>query len=403
MADLADLTIPDEARANGSKRRKIPRWVWVAAGAAALLLLAVVMAGGRRPEVSVVTAASPGSGDAAILSASGYVTPRRRATVAAKITGRVVEMLVEEGMKVEEGQVLARLDDSDARKAYEAARAQRVVAAANVPDLEASLELARLDLVRVRDLLSKGFVSQQEVDQADTNVKNLEAKLAGAKASVAAAQAQMAMARQDMDNCVVKAPFAGIAVSKDAQVGEMVSPISAGGGFTRTGISTVVDMDSLEVEVDVNESYIAKVFEGQRAESTLDAYPEWKIPCRVRTIIPTADRQKATVKVRIAFDALDPRILPDMGAKVIFFKAAGSGSKAAAVIPRVAVRQEESGPVVFLLKGGSVVRTPVTLGDSRGSADVEVLSGLAAGDQVVERSSARLKDGTKVKVKKAEG
>ena len=208
------------------------------------------------------------------------------------------------------------------------------------------------------------------------------------------------MARQDVENCIVRAPFGGVVVSKDAQRGEMVSPISAGGGFTRTGIATIVDMDSLEIEVDVNESYIARVVPGQRVEAVLDAYPDWRIPAAVRTVIPTADRQKATVKVRIAFDKLDPRILPDMGVKVAFLagEQAGARPAARAVVPREAVRTVDGQTVVFVDRDGVLERRAVSLGLERG-ADVEVTAGLAPGDMVVVEGPAELRDGQRVKVK----
>ena len=208
-----------------------------------------------------------------------------------------------------------------------------------------------------------------------------------------------------MDNCTIKAPFAGIVVSKDAQVGEMVSPISAGGGFTRTGIATIVDMNSNEIEVDVNESYIARVKDGQHVTAILDAYPDWEIPSHVRTIIPTADRQKATVKVRISFDKLDPRILPDMGIKVTFLgdeRKEEPGKKAAAALPLIpqnAVRDDGGKKIVFLVKDNHLERRAITLGDNRGS-DTEVAAGLAVGDVVVVNGPPDLHDGQTVAIKR---
>ena len=208
------------------------------------------------------------------------------------------------------------------------------------------------------------------------------------------------MAQEDLDNTVVRAPFAGIVVSKDAQRGEMVSPISAGGGFTRTGIATIVDMDSLEIEVDVNESYIARVRPGQPVKAVLDAYPDWQIPAKVRTVIPTADRQKATVKVRAAFDRLDPRILPDMGVKVTFFGDEPNTRSAGArlLIPRAAVREEGGSQVVFVFRDGKVERRAVRLGQTQGN-DQEVIAGLSAGEQIVVKGFEGLRDGLRVQIK----
>jgi RND family efflux transporter MFP subunit len=402
VQDLSALRIDPESRrapSGGGGRR-----AWIVAGVAAALLLLVLMIMGLSKKARVeVSSARPAGGSEAltVLNASGYVTPRLRATVAAKITGRVKEMLVEEGMRVEQGQVLALLDDRDAQADFAAAKADLDVAVASIPELEVTLADQERTLARNLALREKGFVDQQTLDGAQAAVDGTKARLDLARHQVEAAQARMDVAARQIDNCTVRAPFAGIAVSKDAQPGEIVSPVSAGGGFTRTGISTIVDMTSLEVEVDVNEAYIAKVKPGQPVESTLDAYPDWQIPSKVRTVIPTADRQKATVKVRISFDKLDPRILPDMGVKVAFLSAepAAGGPKAKAIIPKQAVRQEQGSPVAFVLRDGQVERRPLTLGEARGT-DVEVLAGLLPGDQVVISGPSRLKDGQKVVVKK---
>ena len=319
--DLSGLKIEERERGDRAGRHT---WRGFALAGLALLIViaAAVILRGRVPAVEVATVRPGGdSAAAALLNASGYVTPRRRATVAAKITARVVDVYVDEGMTVSEGQVLARLDDADARRRLTAARTQRDATAARIRNLEVNLANAEREFHRQTELDKSGFTSAQEVDAARTTAESLRAQIDATREEVRAADAQIAVAQQDVDNCTVRAPFAGVVVSKDAQRGEMVSPISAGGGFTRTGIATIVDMDSIEIEVDVNESYIARVEPGQRVEAVLDAYPDWRIPAKVRTVIPTADRQKATVKVRISFDTLDPRILPDMGVKVSFLAA----------------------------------------------------------------------------------
>ena len=396
--DLSQLRISEEQRGRAGTGSRRPLVIG-AAVVGAVAVMAVLVFGARPVEVRVATARSDsGSGAATLLNASGYVEPRRRATVAAKITARVVEMLAEEGMEVAAGQVLARLDDSDAQRRLAAARATREVAGAAVRDLEVNLANAERELARQVDLQRQGVASEQALDNARTAADSLRARLAIATRQVDEAEAAVAIALQDVDNCTVKAPFGGIVVSKDAQPGEMVSPVSAGSGFTRTGIATVVDMTSLEIEVDVNESYIARVVPGQRVEATLDAYPEWRIPAHVITVIPTADRQKATVKVRISFDALDPRILPDMGVKVAFLAAADApGAADRTVVPQSAVRRDGERTVVFVVSNGRVERRAVRTGPGRGG-EVEVMAGVQAGEAVVVEGPESLRDGQRVKV-----
>src|SRR5437879_7416016 len=353
---------------------------------------------GQKPVVEVAAARPAGDLRAdALLNASGYVTPRRRATVAAKITGRVTSVLFDEGVRVREGQVLATLDDSDAKRALDAAKADRDAAQATITDYEVQLKNAEITLHRAQALQAAGVQTQEALDNARTATDSLKAKIALSKQQVAAAEARIQEAQQNVDNTVIRAPFAGIVVSKDAQVGEMVSPISAGGGFTRTGIATIVDMNSNEIEVDVNEAYIARVVPGQAVTAVLDAYPEWQIPSQVRTVIPSADRQKATVKVRISFIKLDPRILPDMGVKVTFLseekhKSKSPGDSAAGVlIPESALREDGGKKIVFLLKDNRAERRAVIVGNTRGG-DAEIIGGLTPGDTVIVKGPADLRD-----------
>jgi RND family efflux transporter MFP subunit len=399
--DLGALRIDPDARGGARGRGRLAAGLAIVVVAVAT---AAVGVGLSRRAVTVDTAAvrpAAGARAAAVLNASGYVTPRRRATVAAKITARVKEMLVEEGMQVGDGQVLARLDDSDAQRRLAAARAALEVSRAAIADLEVQLTNAEKTQARQMDLRREGVSAAETLDSAVTAVDSLRARITMAREQVRAAQAAVAISEQDLENCTVRAPFAGIAVSKDAQVGEMVSPVSAGGGFTRTGISTIVDMASLEIEVDVNESYIARVRPDQRVEATLDAYPEWQMSAKVRTVIPTADRQKATVKVRISFAALDPRILPDMGVKVAFLTEPAAEAEAApvqALVPGPAVRNDQGHDVVFVVKDGTVERRAVKPGTTRGG-DIEILAGVSVGETVVVGGPADLKDGQRVKVK----
>jgi HlyD family secretion protein len=398
--DLSGLRIEERVRPVGTGQRA-KRLI---AGSAVIVIVFVGAYLALRSRAAIVTvAAARPAGDpaaTALLNASGYVTPRRRATVAAKITARVVDVYVDEGMIVKEGQLLARLDDSDAVRRLQAAQTQRDATAALIASLKVNLANAERELGRNEGLAADGFASAQALDQARTAAESLRAQVVAAQEQVKAAESQVALAQQDVDNCTVRAPFGGVVVSKDAQRGEMVSPISAGGGFTRTGIATIVDMGSIEIEVDVNESYIARVVPGQRVEAVLDAYPDWRIPASVRTVIPTADRQKATVKVRISFDKLDPRILPDMGVKVSFLAGEQAAVRAAAkaIVPRTAVRTVEGRTVVFLERDGVVERRAVGLGLEIG-ADVEVTAGLAPGDKVVVEGPADLRDGQRVKVR----
>jgi RND family efflux transporter MFP subunit len=400
-AQLSDLKIDrNQKTGDGGGRRLIV----IAAVFLVMIAAAAIFFTSRNAavEVEVATARAASAGGATtVLNASGYVEPRRKATVSAKITGKVVEVLVDEGMVVEEGQVLARLDDSDARRFFDAVKAERDVARASIEELEVNLTDAERTLRRTRELHEDGVASIQDLDSATAAVDALEAKLRVAQTSLGAAEAQLAVRAQDLENYTVRAPFAGIAVSKDAQPGEMVSPVSAGGGFTRTGISTIVDMDSLEIEVDVNESHIAKVQPGQPAEAVLDAYPDWRIPATVRTVIPTADRQKATVKVRLTFDELDPKILPDMGVKVAFRETASEETDAQppqSLVPGPAIRDEGGQRVVFVIDGDVVDRRAVSTGRVL-DAETEIMAGVRPGEKVVVTAPDDLADGQKVRVR----
>jgi RND family efflux transporter MFP subunit len=400
--DLAALRIEREPMREGS------RWVkWV------LLLLVLAAAGTgawawatrERPvevEVASITERAAGS-QASVLNASGYVTARRRATVSSKITGKVIEVNVEEGMSVREGQVLARLDDSSHRAALALAQAQTDAARSALRESEVRLAEARLTLDRRERLAKDNLVPKADLDQAQAEVDSLVARIASLGQSVKVAESQVALQQTDLDNTVIRAPFTGVAISKDAQPGEMVSPVSAGGGFTRTGICTVVDMRSLEIEVDVNESYINRVKPNQDVSATLDAYPEWQIPARVITTVPTADRQKATVLVRIGFNELgDPRILPDMGVKVTFLRDAAESAAPVAqpvsLIPKSAVKTENSNSYVFVVRQDTVERRAVRIGGNDGDR-LEVLAGLSSSDRVVVSPPPDLAAGVKIIVK----
>jgi RND family efflux transporter MFP subunit len=402
-ADLSALKIDDHSR-----RKNGVGWLrWLAILVGILVIGTGVFFALQKKvaQVEVVSAhaTTPGQAQAAtLLNASGYVTPRRRATVAAKITARVEQMYAEEGMHVKAGQVLAILDQSDTKVRLNSAIADRDSTQATLNDLEVNLKNAEIELHRTDQLKQGGVTTQEALDNARTLVNSYKARIAATQQAIVAAESKIKVAQQDLDNCTVVAPFDGIVVSKDAQRGEMVSPISAGGGFTRTGIATVVDMNSNEVEVDVNESYIGRVYEHQPVTSTLDAYPDWQIPSHVRTIIPTADRQKATVKVRISFDKLDPRILPDMGVKVAFLEEQKPQDRKlpehAIYLPKDAVRQDGGSTVVYVFHDGKAERRAVRTGGTNGD-NQEIVAGLNDGDQVIVKGPADLHDLQSVAIK----
>jgi RND family efflux transporter MFP subunit len=403
---LNSLRIERTSSANDSRRW--PRPPLIAAGGAALVLAALLawyFTRAEAVEVETVTAQSA-DGPAragAVLNASGYVVARRLATVSAKVTGKVSQMFIEEGMNVEAGQVLARLEDTTARAQYDVARRRLDAARRNLAEVKVRLAEARRTHERRRTLRERGLVSQDELDSAEAEAAALAARLAALEGEVAVEASNVEFNRVGLEDHVVRAPFAGVVTSKDAQPGEMVSPISAGGGFTRTGIATIVDMESREIEVDVNEAFINRVRAKQRAEATLDAYPDWAIPAHVINIVPTADRQKATVRVRIAFDRLDPRILPDMGVKVQFLDDALSAGDAPArpvvQLPSEAVARNGDQPVVWVVKGDEVERRAVRLGGERGG-QVDVVAGVNAGEMVVARPVEGLNEGSRIRIRK---
>jgi RND family efflux transporter MFP subunit len=415
--ELASLRIDQSARAGGSRRG-----VWIAL----LLVIALAAAGGwiwsRRVEAAPVktgtVVAQTGGGAAAgsVLNGNGYVTARRRATVSAKVTGKVMEVFVEEGRAVHRGQVLATLDDSQVRAALAVNEAQLETARRGAAEDEARLKEAELTLARREQLVKEQVISKSELDSARAEVESLRARIAVAHQQVKVSESLVSQRRTDLADMQVRAPFDGIAISKDAQPGEMISPVSAGGGFTRSGIATIVDMSSLEIEVDVSESYINRVHPGMPVEAVLDAYPDWRIPAHVITTVPSADRQKATVRVRIGFEPspgsgsprlpskgqnLDPRILPDMGVKVSFLNERPANTvdapKPRLLVPTTAVRAADGKSIVFVLRNDRVERRAVSVGTATGD-QTEVLAGVSAGERIVVEGPQSLKDGDKVKV-----
>ena len=402
LQDLSALRIDQSARAGGSRRG-----LWIG-----LLIVVVAAAAGgwvwsKSVEAASVTAApvvaarGAGAVAGAVLNASGYVTARRRATVSAKVTGKVLEVFVEEGKPVRKGQVLAKLDSSQVQASLAVGEAQLETARRGAAEDEARLREAELTLGRREQLVKEQVISKSELDSARAEVESLRARIAVAQQQVKVSESIINQRRTDLADMEVRAPFDGVAISKDAQPGEMISPVSAGGGFTRSGIATIVDMSSLEIEVDVSESYINRVHPGMPIEAVLDAYPEWRIPAHVITTVPAADRQKATVRVRIGFEQLDPKILPDMGVKVSFLNerpaAEAEGAKPKLLVPSKAVRSADGKSIVFVLQNDRVERRAVSVGTAAGD-QTELLAGVSAGERVVVEGPQTLKDGDKVKV-----
>lgn len=350
----------------------------------------------RPVAAKLVAAASRSTAAVRVLSASGYVVARRKATVSAKTTGKLQSVSVEEGMRVKAGQVVARLEDNTVRDQIAVAQARLSAARAGVEQARARLTDARLKWKRTRSLAARNLTSAASLDQAQADYQVAGANVDSARADVRQAQGQLALEQQALDDTYIRAPFGGVVVSKDAQAGEIVSPISAGGGFTRTGICTIVDMQSLEIEVDVNEAYIQRVHSRQRAVAILNAYPDWHIPAHVINIVPTANREKSTVKVRIGFDHLDPRILPEMGVQVWFLASAPAGHKVV-FVPTAALHSDGGKNYVFTLKDGRAHRVAVSVGGVDG-ADSEIKSGVRAGAPIIVGVGGTLHDGERVRV-----
>jgi RND family efflux transporter MFP subunit len=391
----------DDLRIERSEPSASPSKIWLAIAVVVVLILLSAAVWRLTPPSgvsvrTVVARETAGGGERTVLNASGYVTERRQATVSSKVTGKVVEILVEEGMKVKEGQVLARLDDTNVRTSLRVAEAQFESAKKALDETRALLKQAELTWHRTIELAKANIAPQADLDHTEWDAKSLQARLDRQEVDVTVAQRQVEFWQQQMEDMVIRAPFDGIVTSKDAQPGEMVSPVSAGGGFTRTGICTIVDMNSLEIEIDVNESYINRVEPGQPVEATLDAYPDWKTPCKVIAIIPTADRQKSTVKVRVGFDKLDPRILPEMAVKVAFRDTGAAAAGRSVVVPKSVVQNQNGHDVIFVVANHRAERRAVTVGSEQ-KDDVVLLGGVSEGERVIVDAPPGLVDGVAVK------
>ncbi|MFP5306261.1 MAG: efflux RND transporter periplasmic adaptor subunit [Gammaproteobacteria bacterium] len=390
----------------GPRRAPAPRrWVvWLAVATAAGLAVAAWLLL-RAPDavaIKTVTASAIAQGTrASVLDASGYVVARRQATVSSKVTGKVTDVLVEEGQAVEAGDVLARIDDSNVQAQLALARSQLAASRAQLAEVRVQLEEARRQLVRTRGLAERKLVSEQALDAAQASVDSLAARLDTTERNVVVAERSVAVQKQQLEDTIVRAPFAGVITVKNAQPGEMISPLSAGGDGTRTGIGTLVDMESLEIEVDVNENFINRVQAGQPVTARLNAYPDWEIPAEVVAVIPTADRSKATVTVRVGFKQRDPRILPEMGVRVSFResdRAQTTGPAPAGVlVPAEAIQVDGDTGVVFVVTEDRLERRAVRVA-GKTAGGVRVTSGLAAGDTLAVGDFAQFSDGVAVRV-----
>ena len=404
LLSLLRISRQHRESARSGRRRGGP---WMAIGGALIVLLFGVAAWfqffPRSVAVQTATAIAPGGGGSAagaVLQATGYVTARRQATVSTQITGTLTQVLIEEGVRVEKGQVIARLDDTGLRASLAVAEANVKSLEAQIQTAEAQLGQAQADSQRQQSLVASGMATQQFAEQSRTAVATATAQVAARRREADAARAQVAQARVNFEYSVVRAPFAGVVTVKAAQVGEIVSPLSAGGGFTRTGVGTIVDMDSLEIDVDVAEAYINQVRPDMPAEAVLSAYPDWKIPARVIAIVPAADRGKATVKVRVGLEQKDPRIVPDMGVRVAFLGQKATAAAAPALrgvlVPPAAIVERDGTIVVFVVENGRAVARAVKPATQDVGALKLVPEGLKAGERVIVSPPPALKDGAAV-------
>ena len=408
MSEGPDHDLLHELRIDRAQRdddRSRPRWPWLAG----VVIVVLILAGGGAAfalrghaatvETSTAVAAASGS-DAAVLQATGYVVARRQATISAQIIGTLTQVSVDEGAHVKQGQILARLDPTAYQAQLDSTKAQYAAAQAGVIKARATLQQDRANAARMDAVVARGYVSKQDAQQANTLVDTDKAALDAAIKQAQAAQDQVRAAQVNVDFTIIRAPFDGVVTDKAAEVGEIVSPYTSGGGGIAGGLATIVDMNSLEVDVDVNEAYISRVVPGMPVEAVLDAYPDWKIPAHVIAIIPSADKSKATVKVRIALDQKDPRIIPQMGVRVSFLEKKDANRKPlpGVLVPKSAIVQRDGKDIVFVVKDGRAERTGVTTGADFSDMK-QVTQGLNAGAEVVTTPSADLKDGEKVRVK----
>lgn len=400
---LSQLKI-DRSAAGAAPRARGARWRWPALGLGVVAAAAAAVWLWRAPPppaleaataraVATHSAASGGS----VLDASGYVIARRQATVSSKVTGKITEVRIEEGQRVAAGEVLARIDDANVQAQRRLAEAQLQAARAQREEIGVQLAEADRTLARNRELLAKRLVSQAAFDAAEASRDGLRARLASAEENVAVAEAGLAVQQQALEDTVIRAPFDAVVTVKNAQPGEMISPLSAGGDGTRTGIGTLVDMGSLEIEVDVNENFINRVVAGQAVTARLNAYPELSFPAAVIAVVPTADRSKATVKVRVGLEQPDPRVLPQMGVRVSFLETAPPEAAPTTSSGVLIPARARAGDSVWVWREGVVERRRLGETVARGDA-LLVQGGLATGERVILDPPADLVDGQRVRL-----
>jgi HlyD family secretion protein len=401
--DLSRLRI-DRDRPPRSVSRAL-RWSAYIAAASVLVIVVLFLAlrgrGGQTVQVALAEVIGGGASLSTGVTANGYVVARTQASVSSKITGRLEFLGVDEGDVVEAGQVIARLEADDYAAALAQREADQATARAGLAESEAERDQLERDVARAKDLLARGLISDQETEQVEARLRSAEARVERYRATVAASEAAVGVARANLENTRIRAPFSGTILRKDAEVGEVVAPVATGSGLTRGAVVTMADFETLEVEVDVNESYIARVRHGQPATITLDAYPDIDYAARVRQIVPTADRQRATVLVKVSFVERNPRILPEMAATVEFLEAEGGAPEASTpprvFVPAAAVQDEAGLQVVWIVRGDRVERREVDAGPVTGERR-EIRRGLSGGEPLVIAGAEGLEDGAKVTV-----
>jgi HlyD family secretion protein len=400
--DLSGLRIDRDRPPPGVSRAL--RWsVIIVMGAAALVVAFLFVlrgTGGPRVEVARAQQVGGGGGASTGVTANGYVVARTQASVSSKITGRLEYLGVEEGSVVEEGEIMARLESADYAATVSQREAELGTARAGLLETEAERDQLQRDVARSRDLLARGLTSEQETEQLEAQLTTAEARVNRVRAQVQAAEAAVGVARANLENTYIRAPFSGTVLRKDAEVGEIVAPAVTGGGLTRGAVVTMADLETLEVEVDVNEAYIARIRNGQAASIDLDAYPDTSFRGRVRQVVPTADRQRATVEVKVSILDVEPRILPEMGATVEFLEQAGEVQRAGPArvfVPAAAVRDESGRQIVWVVVDGRVERREVEAGPVTGERR-EIRNGVSAGEQVVVAGHEGLEDGARVRI-----
>jgi RND family efflux transporter MFP subunit len=401
--DLSRLTIDRDAPSPGSKRA-----LKLSGGLAAIAVvfvggvyLANRAGGGVEVQVATVELVGAGMGNAVGITANGYVVARTQASVSSKISGRLEYLGVTEGSVVRRGEVMARLENQDYQAAVAQAEAQVLSRRASLREAIALRDQVQRDLARAQELLEQELDSRRNVEDLSAQVIAAEARVGVQEAQVSAAEAAVGLAKANLENTLIRAPFDGTVLRKDAEVGEVVAPVASGGGFTRGAVVTMADLETLEVEVDVNEAYIGQISNGQAARIVLDAYPQLAFAGAVLQIVPTADRQRATVQVKVSILDSDPRILTEMGARVEFLEEDRDVDVATAA-PRVfvtsdAVRDEAGSPVVWVVRDGLAFRAAVDAGPVSGGRR-EIRAGLGGGETVIVDPPDGLADGTAVRV-----